>query len=105
LNGHIDEFRMAHVQRSDGWIATIWNNMSNPVRSQRQGQEDEPSGARADLVAHGVEVRDVKALPAVYVDPGEAAAASTTHGKIMPSNFPSRKPRPSSQPARRAWIA
>jgi hypothetical protein len=30
FNGHIDEFRIAHIQRSDGWIATTWNNMSNP---------------------------------------------------------------------------
>jgi hypothetical protein len=28
-NGHIDEFRIAHVQRSDGWIATTWNNMND----------------------------------------------------------------------------
>jgi hypothetical protein len=26
FNGHIDEFRISHVQRSDGWIATAWNN-------------------------------------------------------------------------------
>ena len=32
FNGHIDEFRIAHVQRSDGWIATTWNNLSNPGR-------------------------------------------------------------------------
>jgi Concanavalin A-like lectin/glucanases superfamily len=30
FNGHIDEFRIVHVQRSDGWIATTWNNMSDP---------------------------------------------------------------------------
>jgi hypothetical protein len=28
LNGRIDDFRISHVQRSDGWIATSWNNMS-----------------------------------------------------------------------------
>jgi hypothetical protein len=28
FNGHIDEFRIAHVQRSEGWIETTWNNMS-----------------------------------------------------------------------------
>ena len=28
FNGHIDAFRIAHVQRSDGWIETTWNNMS-----------------------------------------------------------------------------
>jgi hypothetical protein len=30
FNGHIDEFRISHIQRSDGWIATTWNNMSDP---------------------------------------------------------------------------
>ena len=30
FNGHIDDFRIAHVQRSDGWIETTWNNMSDP---------------------------------------------------------------------------
>jgi hypothetical protein len=30
FNGHIDAFRIAHVQRSDGWIETTWNNMSGP---------------------------------------------------------------------------
>jgi hypothetical protein len=24
FNGHIDEFRISHVQRSDGWIKTTW---------------------------------------------------------------------------------
>jgi len=30
FNGHIDEFRISHVQRSDGWIETTSTNMSNP---------------------------------------------------------------------------
>jgi hypothetical protein len=30
FNGHTDAFRIAHVQRSDGWIETTWNNMSDP---------------------------------------------------------------------------
>jgi hypothetical protein len=30
FNGHIDEFRISHVQRSDGWIATTRNNISDP---------------------------------------------------------------------------
>jgi hypothetical protein len=30
FNGHIDEFRLSHVQRSDGWVETTWNNMSDP---------------------------------------------------------------------------
>jgi hypothetical protein len=28
FNGHVDAFRISHIQRSDGWIATTWNNMS-----------------------------------------------------------------------------
>jgi hypothetical protein len=28
FNGHIDEFRISHLQRSDGWIETTWNNTS-----------------------------------------------------------------------------
>jgi hypothetical protein len=30
FNGHIDEFRIVHIQRFDGWIETTWNNMSDP---------------------------------------------------------------------------
>jgi hypothetical protein len=30
FNGHIDEFRIAQVQRPDGWIETTWNNLSDP---------------------------------------------------------------------------
>jgi hypothetical protein len=29
FNGHIEGFRICHVQRSDGWIEATWNNMSN----------------------------------------------------------------------------
>ena len=39
FNGHIDAFRISHVQRSDGWIETTWTNMTiQATRSlQRQG--------------------------------------------------------------------
>jgi hypothetical protein len=30
FKGHVDAFRIAHVQRSDGWIETTWNNISDP---------------------------------------------------------------------------
>jgi hypothetical protein len=30
FNGQIDEFRIAHVQCSDGRIETTWNNTSDP---------------------------------------------------------------------------
>ena len=30
FSGHIDEFRISHVQRSDGSIEANWSNMSDP---------------------------------------------------------------------------
>jgi hypothetical protein len=39
FNGHIDELGIARIQRSDGWIATTWNNMSDPVRRGRGRRE------------------------------------------------------------------
>jgi MSHA biogenesis protein MshQ len=44
FNGHIDEFRIAHVQRSDGWIETIWNNMSDPGAFAMAGAEEQEGG-------------------------------------------------------------
>jgi hypothetical protein len=35
-----DEFRIAHVQRSDGWIETTWNNMSEPRASAVAAPEE-----------------------------------------------------------------
>jgi hypothetical protein len=55
FNGHIDEFRIAHVQRSDGWIETTWNNMSDPGEFAVAGAEEQEGGeplplAGADVV-------------------------------------------------------
>ena len=55
FNGHIDAFRIAHVQRSDGWIETTWNNMSDPGVFAVTGTEERkagepPSLAGADVV-------------------------------------------------------
>ena len=44
FNGHIDEFRIAHVQRSDGWIETTWNNMSDPGAFAVAGAEEQARG-------------------------------------------------------------
>ena len=44
FNGHIDEFRIAHAQRSDGWIETTWNNMSGPGAFAAAGAEEEDGG-------------------------------------------------------------
>jgi hypothetical protein len=46
FNGHIDEFRLAHVQRSDGWIETTWNNVSDPGVFAAAGAEEQ-EGRRA----------------------------------------------------------
>jgi hypothetical protein len=37
FNGHIDEFRISHVQRSDGWIETTWK--ATPVPLPWQGSK------------------------------------------------------------------
>jgi hypothetical protein len=44
FNGHIDGFRIAHVQRSDGWIETTWNDMSDPGAFAAAGAEEENGG-------------------------------------------------------------
>ena len=44
FNGHIDEFRIAHVKRSDGWIETTWNNMSDPGAFAVAGAEEQDGG-------------------------------------------------------------
>jgi hypothetical protein len=44
FNGHIDQFRISPVQRSDGWIATTWSNMSNPGAFAAAGAEEQEGG-------------------------------------------------------------
>jgi hypothetical protein len=44
FNGHIDEFRLSHLQRSDGWITTTWNNMSDPGAFAAAGAEEQEGG-------------------------------------------------------------
>ena len=51
FNGHIDEFRIAHVQRSDGWIATTWNNMSDPGTFAAAGPKSRMAASRHRLPA------------------------------------------------------
>ena len=50
FNGHVDEFRISHVQRSDGWIETTWNNISDPgafaVAAAEEQAGNEPHGQR-----------------------------------------------------------
>ena len=56
FNGHIDEFRIAHVQRSDGWIATTWHNMSDASAFAAAGAEEQEGGAPPPLAGAGVVV-------------------------------------------------
>jgi hypothetical protein len=44
FNGHIDEFRISRIQRSDGWIETTWNNMSDPGAFAVAGAEEQEYG-------------------------------------------------------------
>jgi hypothetical protein len=54
FNGHIDEFRIAHVQRSDGWIETTWHNMSDPGAFAAAGAEEQQGGEPPPLAGAGV---------------------------------------------------
>ena len=56
FNGHIDECRIAHVQRSDGWIETTWNDMSNPGAFAAAGAEEQQGGEPPPLAGAGVVV-------------------------------------------------
>ena len=53
----IDEFRISPLQRTDGWIATTWNNMSDPgafalaeLEEQEGGNGKPPPLAGAGVV-------------------------------------------------------
>jgi hypothetical protein len=56
FNGHIDEFRIAHVQRSHGWIETTWNNMSDPGAFAVTEAEEQAAGEPPPLAGAGVVV-------------------------------------------------
>ena len=56
FNGHIDEFRIADVQRPDSWIETTWNNMSNPGAFAVAGAEEQEGGEPLPLAGAGMVV-------------------------------------------------
>ena len=56
FNGHIDQFRISHVQRSDGWIETTWNNMSDPGAFATAAAEEQEGGEPPPLAGAGVVV-------------------------------------------------
>jgi hypothetical protein len=56
FNGPIDEFRIAHLQRSDGWIETTWNNLSDPGTFAVAPAEEQEGGQPPPLAGAGVVV-------------------------------------------------
>lgn len=56
FNGHIDVFRIAHIQRSDGWIETTRNTMSDPGAFAAAGDEEQEGGEPPPLAGAGVVV-------------------------------------------------
>jgi len=54
FNGHIHELRTPHVQRSDGWIETTWNSMSDPGAFAVTGAEEQEGGEPQPLAGAGV---------------------------------------------------
>jgi hypothetical protein len=70
--GHIDEFRIAHVQRSDGWIETTWNNMSDPGAFTVAGTEEE--GWRESLVQTALGVHGLRTSAVAVTAAGDGAS-------------------------------
>jgi hypothetical protein len=56
FNGRIDKFRIAHVQRSDGWIETTLNNMSDPGAFAMAEAEEQEGGEPPRLAGDGIVV-------------------------------------------------
>ena len=56
FNGRIDEYRISHDQRSDGWIETTWNDLSNPGAFAVAGAEEQEGGEPPPLAGAGVVV-------------------------------------------------
>ena len=56
VKGHIDEFPIAHVQCSDGWIEITRRNMSNPSAFATARTEEQQGGEPPPLAGAGVVV-------------------------------------------------
>jgi hypothetical protein len=54
FKGHIDAFRISHVQGPDGWIETTWSNMSNHGAFAVAGAEEQEGGEPPPLAGTGV---------------------------------------------------
>ena len=51
-------------------------------------QKEKPRYIAADLVAHGVEKRDIEPLHAVHIDAARRLPQSMSQGAAMPINLP-----------------
>jgi hypothetical protein len=56
VNGHIEAIRIAHVQRSDGWIATTWHTLSDPGAFAAAWAGEREGGDPPPLAGAGVVV-------------------------------------------------
>ena len=56
LRGHRPLFPARLSQRSDGWIETTWNNMSDPGAFAVAGAEEQDGGEPPPLAGAGVVV-------------------------------------------------
>jgi hypothetical protein len=56
FDGLIDELRISHIERSDGWIETTWNTMSDPGAFAAAGAEEQEGGESPPLAGAGVVV-------------------------------------------------
>jgi hypothetical protein len=84
FNGHIDDFRIANVQRSDGWIATTWNNMSAPGAFAVAGTEEQDGGEPPPCAGAGVLVCLIareNGDRGAFCGPGYVSAARRTRSR------------------------
>jgi hypothetical protein len=56
MNHKTEPFKGHIVQRSDGWIETSWNNMSDPRAFALAGAEEQEHGEPLPLAGAGVVV-------------------------------------------------
>ncbi len=63
VNGPIDEVRLSNVERSDDWISTTHNNISDPSTFYTVQAEEEPGAAEIKVTGNGIEIVDGDTTP------------------------------------------
>jgi hypothetical protein len=76
FDGHLDEFRIAHVQRADRWVETTWKNRATSVRSPRQG----PRSSEGQLLVPRFAARTLNRCVVVFAPLGVASAIEINFG-------------------------